>query len=188
MYPCMQAADVFYLGADICQLGMDQRKVNMLAREYLDRPGREKREKPIVASHGMIPGLLEGQEKMSKSDPDSAIFMEDSIEDVERKIKKAYCPPKEIESNPCVAYARHLIFPKDGCLAIRRSQENGGDVTFTCAEELENAYLQGEVHPSDLKKSLADTINKMIEPVREHFRKPGAAKLLDTVRRYRVTK
>ena len=31
-YPCMQCADVFYLKADICQLGMDQRKVNMLAR------------------------------------------------------------------------------------------------------------------------------------------------------------
>ena len=31
-YPCMQCADVFFLQADICQLGMDQRKVNMLAR------------------------------------------------------------------------------------------------------------------------------------------------------------
>ena len=31
-YPVMQCADIFFLGADICQLGMDQRKVNMLAR------------------------------------------------------------------------------------------------------------------------------------------------------------
>ena len=35
-YPCMQCADIFFLKADICQLGMDQRKVNMLAREYCD--------------------------------------------------------------------------------------------------------------------------------------------------------
>ena len=41
MYPCMQCADVFYLGADICQLGMDQRKVNVLAREFMDRPDAE---------------------------------------------------------------------------------------------------------------------------------------------------
>ena len=35
-YPCMQCADIFFLKADICQLGMDQRKVNMLARyEFL---------------------------------------------------------------------------------------------------------------------------------------------------------
>ena len=30
----------------------------------------------------MLMGLKEGQEKMSKSDPDSAIFMEDSVNDV----------------------------------------------------------------------------------------------------------
>jgi tryptophanyl-tRNA synthetase len=42
----------------------------------------------------MMPGLLEGQEKMSKSDPNSAIFMEDSEAEVSAKIKKAFCPPQ----------------------------------------------------------------------------------------------
>ena len=31
---------------------------------------------------------------MSKSDPDSAVFMEDTVEDVTRKIMAAYCPSK----------------------------------------------------------------------------------------------
>lgn len=35
----------------------------------------------------------QGQEKMSKSDPASAIFMEDSAAEVKTKIKKAFCPP-----------------------------------------------------------------------------------------------
>ena len=39
LYPVMQVADVFELGVDICQLGMDQRKVNMLAREYAPKAG-----------------------------------------------------------------------------------------------------------------------------------------------------
>jgi tyrosyl-tRNA synthetase len=30
----------------------------------------------------MISGLVQGQEKMSKSNPDSAIFMEDTAKDV----------------------------------------------------------------------------------------------------------
>ena len=34
LYPTMQASDVFFLKTDICQLGTDQRKVNMLAHEY----------------------------------------------------------------------------------------------------------------------------------------------------------
>ncbi len=45
----MQCADIFHLKADICQLGMDQRKVNMLAREYCD--AKKIRYKPIILSH-----------------------------------------------------------------------------------------------------------------------------------------
>ena len=97
-YPCMQATDVFYLGTDICQLGMDQRKVNMLAREYVTKTKKDKN--PCIVSSHMIPGLKEGQFKMSKSDPDSAIFMEDSVKDVEKKIKKAFCPIGIVEENP----------------------------------------------------------------------------------------
>ena len=41
--------------ADICQLGMDQRKVNMLAREYCDAIKRKL--KPVILSHAMLPGL-----------------------------------------------------------------------------------------------------------------------------------
>mmetsp|Transcript_73830 Transcript_73830/g.171247 ORF Transcript_73830/g.171247 Transcript_73830/m.171247 type:complete len:857 (+) Transcript_73830:83-2653(+) len=90
LYPIMQCTDIFVLGADICQLGVDQRKVNMLARDYCDAAGRKL--KPIVLSHHMLYGLSQGQAKMSKSNPDSAVFMEDTAEDVERKIRKAYCP------------------------------------------------------------------------------------------------
>jgi tyrosyl-tRNA synthetase len=93
LYPLMQCTDIFFLKADICQLGVDQRKVNMLAREYCD--AARIRHKPIILSHHMLYGLKAGQEKMSKSDPDSAIFMEDAPEDVERKILSAYCPSAE---------------------------------------------------------------------------------------------
>ena len=49
--------------ADICQLGMDQRKVNMLAREYCDKIKRKL--KPVILSHEMLPGLLEVQPRAS---------------------------------------------------------------------------------------------------------------------------
>ena len=59
----------------------------MLAREYCD--AAKIKNKPIILSHHMLYGLKAGQEKMSKSDPDSAIFMEDTVEDVTRKINQA---------------------------------------------------------------------------------------------------
>ena len=43
-------------------------------REYAG--AKKKKIKPVVISNQMMAGLKEGQEKMSKSDPDSAIFME----------------------------------------------------------------------------------------------------------------
>jgi tRNA synthetases class I (W and Y) len=113
------------LQADICQLGNDQRKVNMLAREYCDLTKRKL--KPIIVSHSMLPGLKEGQEKMSKSEPESAIFMEDSEAEVKTKIKKAFCPPDVVEGNPCIGYVRHIILPWAGAFRVSRPADNGGD-------------------------------------------------------------
>ena len=121
MYPAMQCADIFFLKVDVCQLGMDQRKVNVLAREYCDSVKRKN--KPIILSHHMLMGLKEGQEKMSKSDPDSAIFMEDSEADVNVKIKKAYCPPGVVDKNPILDYVKHLVFGKYGEFVVERGRK-----------------------------------------------------------------
>lgn len=48
---------------------------------------------------------------MSKSDENSAIFMEDSAKDVEKKIKMAFCPEKVVEGNPIMDYCKSIIFP-----------------------------------------------------------------------------
>lgn len=87
LYPAMQCTDIFHLKADICSLGLDQRKVNMLAREYVKKKNNSRLQDPIIVSHHMLSGLKHGQAKMSKSDPNSAIFMEDTVEEVNDKIK-----------------------------------------------------------------------------------------------------
>ncbi len=186
-YPCMQCADIFYLKADICQLGMDQRKVNMLAREYCDVCEPKRRFKPIILSHHMLLGLT-GQ-KMSKSDPMSAIFMDDSEGDVNTKINKAFCPPQQVEGNPVLEYCKHIIFPWYGELQVLRNEQNGGDVTYTDYQVLENQFKEGTLHPGDLKPSVRKAINGILQPVRDHFKKnPEAKKLQDQVHRFRVTK
>ncbi|XP_022724343.1 tyrosine--tRNA ligase 1, cytoplasmic-like [Durio zibethinus] len=187
LYPCMQCADIFFLKADICQLGMDQRKVNVLAREYCDDIKRKN--KPIILSHHMLPGLQQGQEKMSKSDPSSSIFMEDEEAEVNVKIKKAYCPPKIVEANPCLEYIKYIIFPWFNEFRVERSAENGGDKIFKNFEELVSDYESGELHPGDLKPALSRALNTILQPVRDHFNKDAKAKdLLKRVKSYRVTK
>jgi len=185
-YPCMQCADIFFLKADICQLGMDQRKVNVLAREYCDLI--KQKNKPIILSHHMMLGLLEGQPKMSKSNPNSAIFMEDSEVDVNTKIKKAFCPPQITENNPCLDYLKHLIFEKFPTFTIERKEADGGNKVYNSYNELEVDYKSGALHPGDLKPALAKSLNQIIEPVRKHFQTDAEAmKLLKQVKAYKVT-
>ncbi|KAG0457365.1 hypothetical protein HPP92_022213 [Vanilla planifolia] len=186
-YPCMQCADIFFLKADICQLGMDQRKVNVLAREYCDDIKRKN--KPIILSHHMLPGLQQGQEKMSKSDPSSSIYMEDEEGEVNLKIKKAYCPPKIVEGNPCLEYIKYIIFPWFHKFEVIRQEENGGNKIYASMEELILDYETGALHPADVKPALSKALNLILQPVRDHFKNSKEAReLLKTVKAYRVSR
>ncbi|CAM6094400.1 unnamed protein product [Calypogeia fissa] len=186
-YPCMQCADIFFLKADICQLGMDQRKVNVLAREYCDQTKRKL--KPIILSHHMLPGLLQGQEKMSKSVSDSAIFMEDEESEVKSKIKKGFCPPKEIAGNPIIEYTTYIVLPYFGEFVVERGEQNGGTTIYKTADQLHQDYLSGALHPGDLKSALITALNKILQPVRDHFKNNAEAReLLKKVKSYKVSR
>jgi len=98
--------------------------------------------KPVVVSHHMMFGLKEGQAKMSKSDPDSAIFMEDSKKEVERKINQAFCPNGVIVENPILDYVKHIIFGYHETFLVNRKEEWGGDRLYTSYEELETEFKE----------------------------------------------
>ena len=188
-YPVMQCADIFYLNVNICSLGLDQRKVNMLAREYVDKrrndKGKPKIYKPVILSHHMILGL-KGEDKMSKSDPESAIYMDDSSADVNRKIKKAYCPPGIIEKNPILEYIKYIILEKFKRFTVDRKEEHGGKINYRKYEDIEKDYQEEKLHPGDLKKSTCMYINEILEPVRQYFKdNTEAQKLKDLVKSYK---
>uniref|UniRef100_A0AAV1UCN0 tyrosine--tRNA ligase n=1 Tax=Peronospora matthiolae TaxID=2874970 RepID=A0AAV1UCN0_9STRA len=186
LYPLMQCADIFNLKADICQLGIDQRKINMLARDYCDQA--KIRFKPVILSHHMLMGLKEGQEKMSKSDPESAIFMEDSLDDVSRKIENAFCPDGIVEANPILDYMRHIICPRFGTHGVRVNLADETEKTFASYQELEDDFVARRISGADLKAALAKYLNEILEPVREHFSKGDAQELLAKVRTFRITR
>jgi len=182
-YPVMQAADVFFLDVDICSLGMDQRKVNMLCREYSKKAKRKF--PPVIISHHMVMGL-DGSDKMSKSDPDNTIFMDDSEQEVKRKIKKAFCPPKQVEGNPLLDWAKWILFPVIGMIIIPADEKwNIPTRLYIDYIKLETDFANEHIHPSDLKKSITIHINELLHPVRHHFEKNNDAKqLLKLVKSY----
>jgi len=201
-YPIMQTADIFQLEVNICQLGLDQRRANVLARDVAERM---KWKKPVIVSHHMLMGLqgikqpegyetdrdmdLEISSKMSKSVPSSAIFVHDSKKEIQEKINKAYCAPKEVTNNPILDYSKHLIFRRFGKMEIKRDKKFGGDLRFGDYQELENTFRKGDLHPTDLKNSVAEYLDKMIVPIRNHFEKnPRAKKLYEFVKHQETTR
>ncbi|MBN2095650.1 MAG: tyrosine--tRNA ligase [Candidatus Aenigmarchaeota archaeon] len=194
-YPAMQASDIFELEVDICQLGIDQRKVNILAREIAPKLGYNK---PVCAHHHLLMGLQgaakmnygEGEEenkeidaKMSKSKPETCIYVHDSPEDIAKKLKNAYCLTKVVEGNPVLELSRYIIFRKQKTLLIERPEKFGGNTEYSSYSELENAFREGLVHPMDLKTAVSRDLAKILEPVRVHFENnPEARELYEIVR------
>lgn len=203
MYIAMQASDVFTLNARITQLGMDQRKVNMIAREVGPQLGYWK---PIVISHHMLMGLGTPptttsdktsrtiELKMSKSKPDTAILMTDTLADIRRKISKAWCPEGIVTENPILEYFKYIIFESFDRLeitklTIERPEKFGGTITIATYEELEKKFADKEIHPTDLKNSLIPLLDQLIEPVRRHFETDAnAKKLLQEVQSFTITR
>ncbi len=198
IYPLMQVTDIIYMNLDIALGGMDQRKAHMLEREVAEKLGFKK----VVAIHTpLIPSLegagrmdfksLERDEyymhiKMSKSKPQSAIFITDSDEEIRSKIRRAYCPPRTIEGNPIMAIAKYIIFRgEEKEFVVERPPKYGGTITFWSYEELEKSYVEGKLHPLDLKNAVAEYLIRVVRPLRERIvSSPSAKKLIEEIMKH----
>ena len=184
-YPCMQAADIFHMNIDVACAGMDQRKAHMLARDVAEKFGWRK---PICLHAHLLTGLQRFEEiekqfdenatiniqissKMSKSIPESCIFIHDRPQEIRTKMRAAFCPPRQMEGNPVLELAKYVVFAERDNLEIPRPAKYGGPETFESYEEAEKAYVKGRVHPLDLKNGVAEALVEILNPVREYFRK-----------------
>ena len=201
LYTPMQVADIFHLKVKICQLGIDQRKANVVARELGEKLGFWK---PVCVHHHLLQGLEkpkvwpipEGQEKeavasakMSKSKPETCIFLYDSPEEIKQKMNKAFCPEKTIQFNPIIDICKYIIFREKETFKIERPAKFGGNIEFQNYNELEKAFEQGKLHPQDLKNAAANELAAILEPVRRYFENNKEAKeRLNTVKNVKITR
>ncbi len=173
-YPVMQVADIFYQDIAIAHSSMDQRKAHVVMRDTASKVMPNK-PKPIAIHHALIDSLT-GDNKMSKSKPDSAVFVHDDAESISVKIKKAFCEEKNIEKNPILNWAKNILFwNRTTPFTIEREEKFGGDISFNSYEELEAVFANGNVHPMDLKAAVAKEIIALLQPARDHFEKPEIA-------------
>ncbi len=165
IYPFMQIVDMKYLGVDVAQSGIEQRKIHMLAVEKLSNLGFDV---PIFVHTPLIDSLNGPGIKMSSSEPSSFISIKDDENTIRNKLKKAYCP--EGKDNPILQIANLIIFPRIKKFKIVRPEKFGGDLSFDSFDKLEKEFYKKRIHPLDLKNSVGDYLVEIIDPIRKKFK------------------
>ena len=210
LYPAMQVADIFSQGLNIAHAGMDQRKAHVVAREValklVTTPLHSKSGalvKPVAIHHPLLmglnkpPAITEGKDmqeilsemKMSKSVAGSAVFVTDSPEEIKEKMKNAYCPAQQVELNPVLNWAEHVLFTTPtSVLHIERPAKFGGSVDYTTYEQLRADFSQGKLHPMDLKSAVGEKLTTLLEPVRKHFAKGKLSKFKEELDAAQITR
>ncbi|KAJ2111425.1 Tyrosine--tRNA ligase cytoplasmic [Coemansia sp. RSA 922] len=179
LYPGMQALDEEYLKVDAQFGGVDQRKIFTFAEKHLPMIGYKKR---IHLMNPMLPGLQ--GDKMSASDPNSKIDLLDTSKAVATKVGKAFCPENEVEGNGVLSFVKFVLFPASDQrlgspeFVIQRPEKFGGNTVYNDYETLEQDFVAGNVHPGDLKSSVAAALNQLLEPIRQHFETPEMQQLI----------
>ncbi len=163
IYPLMQAIDIASLGIDVAVGGIDQRKIHMLARENLPKLGFKA---PICIHTPLLIGL--DGEKMSSS-LGNFISVHELAEDVESKLKAAFCTPEVADGNPVLQIYKHTIFPVVDEIRIERPAKYGGDMNYKRYEDLEQDYTGGQLHPLDVKTTAARYLNEILAPIRSRL-------------------
>jgi tryptophanyl-tRNA synthetase len=157
-YPVLQAADILLPRAHLVPVSRDNtahvevtreiaRRFNRLYGEVFPEP------QPVVGD--LLVGT-DGQAKASKS-RGNAIYLSDDAETVQEKVRHMYTDPRRVradipgrvDGNPVFIY--HDAFNDD-------KQE---------VSELKERYRKGKVGDVEVKRRLAQAINRFLDPIRE---------------------
>ncbi|MGE5398672.1 MAG: tryptophan--tRNA ligase [Chitinophagales bacterium] len=157
-YPVSQTSDICSFKAHLVPVGEDQlphieltrkivRKFNAMFAPVLVEP------EALISDVPRLAGL-DGKTKMSKS-LGNAIYLADSPQEVEAKVKNAITDPARIRSTDpghpdiCSVYAYHSVF-------------SGTEIDSICSD-----CQNGKIGCVACKKNLTRNINQLLDPMRE---------------------
>ncbi|KAI7611901.1 hypothetical protein KC319_g20405 [Hortaea werneckii] len=121
----------------------------------------------------LIPGLQEGG-KMSSSDPDSKIDLIDPPDAVKRKLKKAFCPPKQVEGNGVLSFVEYVLLPasalkNNGTPKFVVQRRDAEALTYANIEDMRKDYAADVLQPQALKPAVTDALLEILTPLRAKF-------------------
>lgn len=161
VYPVSQAADITAFKAELVPVGEDQLPMIEQANEIVRKFNNAYESSALVECSAIVsevkrlPGI-DGQSKMGKS-LSNAIYLSDSAEDVEKKIKSMFTDPNhlkasdpgKVEGNPVFVYLDAFDPDKSGL------------------EEMKAHYKKGGLGDVVVKNRLNKVLQDLLEPIRK---------------------
>ena len=163
-YPVLMAADILIHNAHKVPVGKDQEQNLEMARKFARRFNNmynvEFFREPVAYNFGnqliKIPGL-DGTGKMGKSEG-NGIYLSDDEKTITKKIMRAVTDSGPTTPNSPMSEPIQNIFT---ILDIVSTKET--------VEFFKDKYNSCEIRYGDLKKQLAEDVNKIISPIRERI-------------------
>merc|ERR1712151_1442803 len=114
-------------------------------------------------------GLVEspGLRLREGAEVDVNIFLTDEEIDINRKVKRAFCEPQNVEFCPPIAWVFELLHFFHREFKVAGKPGNGGDRVYTNTEDMRKDFASGELHPGDLKPALSKCLNAFLKPLRD---------------------
>lgn len=160
-YPVLMAADILIHKAEKVPVGKDQEQNLEMARKFARRFNNMYQEyfiEPKAYNFGneliKIPGL-DGTGKMGKSEG-NGIFLSDDEKTVRKKIMRAVTDTGPTKPN------QEMTEPVKNIFTILEQVSSNDTVEY-----FKEKYNSCEIRYGDLKKQLAEDVNKVIQPIRE---------------------
>jgi tryptophanyl-tRNA synthetase len=159
LYPVIMAADILLYDAERVPVGDDQLQHLELTREIARRFNKKFGEtfvepKPLMTETPRLMSLNNPENKMSKSSPKGCLFLDDSPEEIEKKIKSAVTDS-----------GAEIKYNEDDKKAISNLMLIYTSLSNKPIKDIEKEF-KGKGY-GEFKKSLIDLLINTLEPFRE---------------------
>jgi tyrosyl-tRNA synthetase len=160
----MKIADVMGLGASSISMieNINSNVERELIEKYFDQVLSEKGlQKPSIHTLS-VPSiaLQEVESDAHKTENFEYYLLDDPKVHGKSKMKKAFCMPENITFCPPIVLA-NIFGPSE--IVINRSEENGGNITYSNQFDMEDDFKSGSLHPGDLKATATTIMVEVLE-------------------------
>eukprot|EP00121_Abeoforma_whisleri_P006705 Awhi_evm2s6105 len=142
------------------------------AVEYINQQEFHDIKAPEIAVVPFADLTLKHQDNIVHGDLDTDLFLLDTSADVNRKLKRSFCEPGNIDFCPTLTLLEHVVLPwsESHSLLIKRKADNGGDMSYDDADKARADFKTEILHPGDFKPSITKAIDAILDRVRNQYK------------------